>query len=129
MSDSLEEWYDKNISVTPEEAIKSELDRVKDSFRDFNGDIMPQSTDISIGKQICSVAIGKAVAHEAKKIEESSIKNSELYEKIDDSKKNIRANISNLKKNGYLTRKDQGVHEINYAKLSEVLDYINGEES
>lgn len=123
----LEEWYAEKIEINPKGAIKNNLSRLELVFDDYEGNITPKNTNISVAKQICSVCIGHAVSFHAGRRENPHIKTNQLYELINDDEKNIRANLSQMKSKGYIRKIETGSYEINYSCLSKTLDYILGD--
>jgi len=127
--ESLEEWFDKEITVSKEDYINEEKNRIKQVFRYENANIIPVLKNISVPKQIMSITIGKSVANQIGKEETDIITIDELDDALDTERNNIRSNLSNLRKQNFIQKVEDEGNKLVYSKLSEILDYVIPEDN
>jgi len=120
----LEDWFEDEITVSKEDYINDERERVKKVFRYESGKVIPISRDINVPKEMMSIFVGKAVANQVDKKDTDIVKIDDLNDALDTSRSNIRANLSNLRKKKYIENVEDGGNKLIYSKLPEILDYI-----
>lgn len=121
--ESLEDMYENEIEVSKEDLIKQEFDRIKTTFREFEGEIEPKIKE-SVPKKLLCIYLGAAVQNLAGKRDTDVLGNEYIYSKINKKEEDIRANISNLKDKKYLKKENRGKYKIFYPKMPEILDYL-----
>ena len=129
MEQSLEDWIKSELTVD----ITQELAKHKETIKNFiklipDGSVlvMDQKKNFSAKDKIALYMIGKLYSNYAKYSSEKTVKNKELEDALGLPEGTVKNSLFRLRKDNYVMVVAEGVHQIKFDKIGDILNEIKG---
>lgn len=124
----LEEWVKRELTIDLESELSKHKEKVKSLVKlSPSGEVIVKNAGLSAKQKVLAYLIGKAYSNFAKYSSDIAVTNRELVNALRLPEGTVKYNLHELRNEGLITAKEEGVHQIKIAEIGRVFEkYFRG---